>query len=197
MTITIGLTGSIGMGKSTTAKMFTEYGVPVWDADAAVVELYGKKGAAVVPIEKLGKHLISAGTVSKSALKNEITKNPKFLEELEKVVHPLVAKHRQNFLDQETAPIVLLDIPLLFETGLDQSVDVTVCVTVDAETQKARVLQRGTMTEEQFNLIISKQLPSAEKCAKADFVVPTGTMDLARSAVKDILAQIEKGSFDA
>jgi dephospho-CoA kinase len=192
MSFIIGLTGSIGMGKSTTAKMFADQGIPVWDADVAVADVYGKNASAVEPIKALDKSLIQGEAVSKSALKSAIRSDPEFLKKLELIVHPLVRMHRQNFLEQTDAPIVLLDIPLLFETGMDAHVDLVVCVSVDAKTQKQRVLERGTMTEADFNIILEKQMPNEEKVAKADFVVPTDTIKSAQMAVDAILVDVRK-----
>jgi dephospho-CoA kinase len=192
MTFKLGLTGSIGMGKSTTAQMFAELGIPVWDADAAVHKLYSTGGAAVSAIQEMYPEAVENGEVSRPALKSLILSNANVLGELESIVHPLVATDRQNFIETSDSDIVLLDIPLLFETNGDKHLDAIACVNIDAETQRERVLQRGTMTEEQFEQILNKQLPNDVKCSQSDFVIQTDNLDHAKEQVAHIIELIRK-----
>ena len=197
MTFKLGLTGSIGMGKSTTAQMFAELGIPVWDADAEVHKLYSVGGAAVPAIQELFPEAIENGAVSRLALKRLIQSDENNLVKLERIVHPLVADGRQRFIDQSNSDIVLLDIPLLFETNGDKNMDAIVCVDIDPETQRDRVLKRGTMTEQQFEQILSKQLPNDVKCNQSDFVVRTDNFDHAKEQVSHIIELIRKEYIDA
>lgn len=192
MTFLIGLTGSIGMGKSTTAKLFAAEGCAVWDADAAVHRLYAKGGAAVAPMAAVFPEAVLDDSVSREVLKAIIGRDPQALRRIEQIVHPLVAKDRAQFIAEAEAEIIVLDIPLLFETGGEARVDATVCVSVDAETQKARVMARGTMSEDQFEAIRAKQMPDADKRARADYVIITDTPEHAARQVRDVLADIRK-----
>lgn len=193
----LGLTGSIGMGKSTTARMFADEGCALWDADAAVHRLYDVNGAAVAPIQKVFPDAVQNGAVSRLILKEIISQTPDALKKIESIVHPLVAQDRAVFLEQATADIVVLDIPLLFETGGQARVDATVCVFVDDETQRQRVLERGTMTPAQFEAIKAKQMPAAEKRALADYVIETDTIEHARAQVQDVVKDIRERLKDA
>lgn len=186
MTYLLGLTGSIGMGKSTTADMFRALGVPVWDADAAVHRLY--EGAAVAPIHQLCPQAVVDGKIDRQVLKDWIASDPTALAQLEAVVHPLVAADRAEFIARADAPLVVLDIPLLFETGAQ--VDAVLVVTAPAEVQRARVLARPGMDNAQLDRILARQMPDSEKRARADFVIETLDMDSARMAVQDIVAKL-------
>ena len=197
MTFKLGLTGSIGMGKSTTAQMFAELGIPVWDADAAVHKLYSTGGAAVPAIQELYPEAIEHGEASRPALKRLIQSNENILSEIERIVHPLVAADRQNFIETSDTDIVLLDIPLLFETNGDKHMDAIACVNIDPETQRERVLQRNTMTEKQFEQILNKQLPNDVKCSQSDFVIQTDNLDHAKEQVSHIIELIRKDYINA
>jgi len=188
----LGLTGSIGMGKSTTAQMFAEAGLPVWDADAAVHRLYGPGGAALRPLAALRPEVIEAGTVSRARLKEWIAADPEALRAIERVVHPLVGADRAAFIAEARADILVLDVPLLFETGGDARVDGTVVVSAPAPVQRARVLARGTMSEAEFEAILAKQMPDADKRARATWVIETTTPEAARAAVARIIAEIRE-----
>ncbi len=188
----LGLTGSIGMGKSTTAKMFAEEGCAVWDADAAVHRLYAKGGAAVAPMQAEFPAAIVEGAVSREALKEAIAADPTALPRIEAIVHPLVAEDRATFLADAESDIAVLDIPLLFETGGDAAMDAVACVTIPDDVQRDRVLARGTMTEAQFDAIRAKQMPAKEKCARSDYVIETDTLDHARAQVRAVIRDIRE-----
>ena len=191
MTIRLGLTGSIGMGKSTTAAMFRDAGVPVWDADAAVHRLYAEGGDAVAPVAALAPAAVSDGRVDRERLKAALAADPGLLDRLEEIVHPLVRADRAAFLRaRPDAPLVVLDIPLLFETGGAEDCDAVLVVTADAQTQRRRVLSRPGMTEATFDRILSRQMPDAEKRRRADHVIETRKLDQTRKAVADLIGQI-------
>ncbi|NOD76058.1 MULTISPECIES: dephospho-CoA kinase [unclassified Ruegeria] len=197
MSFALGLTGSIGMGKSTTAQMFVEEGCALWDADAAVHRLYASGGAAVEPMRAAFAGAIVDGAVSRDALKQIIAADPEALKAIEAIVHPLVAKDRAVFRENTTSDISVFDIPLLFETGGDAAMDAVACVSIPADEQKRRVMERGTMSEAQFEQIRAKQMSNDEKCARSDFVIVTDTLDHARQQVQDVVRQIRAGMKDA
>lgn len=189
----LGLTGSIGMGKSTTAAMFADEGIPTWDADAAVHRLYARGGAAVDAIAKLSPGAVVDGAVDRSRLKSWIAEDRDRLHQLEAVVHPLVAADRAEFVARAQAEgekAVVLDIPLLFETGMDRDMDATLVVSAPAEVQRDRVLSRPGMTEAQLDTIVARQMPDPEKRSRATYVIETVTLDAARKAVRQIVAKI-------
>ena len=186
----LGLTGSIGMGKSTTAQMFADAGVPVWDADATVHRLYGVGGAATAVLGALFPEVIQDGAVSRARLRAKIAADASVLDLVQAKVHPLVAADRAAFIAQATAPVVVLDIPLLFETGADALCDGIVVVTAPEAVARARVLARGGMTDADLDLILSRQMPDAEKRARATWVIQTTDLDFARAAVRQILQDI-------
>src|SRR5437660_9723714 len=190
----LGLTGSIGMGKSTTAKLFAEAGVPVYDADAAVHQLY--EGEAAPAIEAAFPGTTSDGKVDRTRLSARVVHDPAAMRQLEQIVHPMLSASRQKFFDDaETAgaPVVVVDVPLLFETGGEKRVDAVVVVTTSPELQRERVLARGTMDAAKLDSIIDRQVPDEEKRRRADFVVDTSHgLDPVRAQIKDILAAVAK-----
>lgn len=192
MTFKLGLTGSIGMGKSTTAEIFAEMGCAVWDADAAVHRMYAKGGAAVAAMEAAFPDAVQDGAISRVALKAIIEKDATALKRIEQIVHPLVAQDRQAFLSQTEAEITVLDIPLLFENGAEASMDAVACVSISPEIQRERVLARGTMSEAQFENILSKQMPIHDKIAKSDYVIETDTLEHAKEQVQSVIADIKQ-----
>lgn len=192
--IVLGLTGSIGMGKSTTTAMFADEGAMTWNADDTVHALYARGGAAVAPISAAFAGVVIDGAVDRTLLANALGRDEAAFRRLEQIVHPLVMKGRlEDLAAAETRGVrlALLDIPLLFETGGDAAVDAVVVVTADPDIQRARVLARPGMTTERFGAILARQLPDAEKRRRADFIVETGHgLDAARQAVRDIVATV-------
>lgn len=186
----LGLTGSIGMGKSTTAAMFAAEGIPVWDADAAVHRLYSFGGAAVAPLAKLHPQALAAGAIERKALKQWIATDPLALGQIEAVVHPLVATDRARFLENSTADIALFDIPLLFEKGTEADMDATLLVTAPPDVQRTRVLARPGMTQAQFDLILQRQMPDAQKRARATHIVETLDIASTRAYVIALISHI-------
>ncbi|MEX5727965.1 dephospho-CoA kinase [Rhodovulum iodosum] len=194
----LGLTGSIGMGKSTTARMFAEAGVPVWDADAAVRRLYAKGGAAVPAIAALCPDAVQDDEVDRGALKAWIAEDRTALARIEAAVHPLVARDRAAFVAAHAdAPLLLLDIPLLFETGSEGGLDAVLVVTAPPAQQRERVLARPGMTEAQFETILAKQTPDTEKRRRADYVIETRNLEQTRAEVQALMAEIKQRVADA
>ena len=192
--IVLGLTGSVGMGKSATAKMFADEGVPVFDADAAVHTLY--EGEAAPLIEAAFPGTVSAGRVDRERLSRAVVGNEEAFARLEAIIHPLVRKAREQFLAAakvDGAEVVVLDIPLLFETGGERKVDKIVVVSAPHPVQKERVLARPDMTEGKFSVIVAKQMPDSEKRKRADFVIDTSRgFEAAREDVRAILRTLLK-----
>jgi dephospho-CoA kinase len=189
--IVLGLTGSIGMGKSTTAKLFAEAGAPVYDADATVHLVY--EGEAVPAIEAAFPGSTADGRVDRARLSALVVHDPAAIRKLEQIVHPMLRSYHQKFLEdaeRSGAPVAVVDVPLLFETGGESRVDAVVVVTTTAEIQRQRILSRDNMTGEKLDAILARQLPDAEKRRRADFVVDTSHgLDPVRSQIRDILLQ--------
>lgn len=192
----IGLTGSIGMGKSTTAAMFREAGIPVYDADAAVHDLYDRGGAAVGPVGQAFPGVVKDGRVDREALRKRVLGRPDELKRLNAIVHPLVGHDRIGFFkaaEEAGADMVVLDVPLLYETGGDASVEAVVVVSAPAGMQRERVLARPGMTPDRLDAILAQQLADAEKRARAHYVVDTGKgLEAARIQVQAIIADLRK-----
>jgi dephospho-CoA kinase len=190
----LGLTGSIGMGKSTTAKLFAEAGVPVYDADATVHMLY--EGEAVPAIEAAFPGTTVDGKVDRNKLSARVVHDPAAIKQLEQIVHPMLCASRQKFLadaERSGAPVAVVDVPLLFETGGEKRVDAVVVVTTTPELQRQRILARDNMTSEKLDAILARQLPDAEKRRRADFVVDTSDgLDPVRLRIRDILNEAVK-----
>ncbi len=192
--ILLGLTGSIGMGKSTTTAMFAEHGALVWNADDAVHALYARGGGAVGPIGEAFPGVVVDGAVDRARLAEALGRDETAFRRLETIVHPLVAAGRLAELEAARASgvrLAVLDIPLLFETGGDRAVDAVVVVTADADTQRRRVLARPGVTVERFEAILARQMPDAEKRRRADFVIDTGHgLEAARARVDEIVGMV-------
>ena len=190
----LGLTGSIGMGKSTTAKLFAEAGVPVYDADATVHNIY--EGEAVPAIEAAFPGTTADGKVDRAKLAAKVVHDPAAMKQLEAIVHPMLRAYHQKFLDdaeKSGATVAVVDVPLLFETGGDKCVDAVVVVTTSPENQRERILARGTMTSEALDSILARQMPDEEKRGRADFIVDTSHgLDPVRERIRDILDQAVK-----
>src|SRR5579863_736991 len=192
--IILGLTGSIGMGKSTTAKLFAEAGVPVYDADATVHMLY--EGKAAPAIEAAFPGTTANGKVDRDRLSARVVHDPSAMKRLEEIVHPMLGASRQKFLqaaEQSGAPVAVVDVPLLFETGGEKKVDAVVVVTTTPEVQRERILARSNMTEEKLEAILARQMPDAEKRKRANFLVDTSHgLDPVRARIRDILVDAAK-----
>ena len=192
--IKLGLTGSIGMGKSTTAQMFRDAGIPVWDADATVHALYGPGAAGSEALRAVAPDAVTDEGVDRAKLRAAIIADPSLLKKVEAAIHPLVGEDRNAFLHQawrDGDRIVLCDIPLLFEGGNEQNMDKVVVVTAPADVQRERVLARPGMTDEAFQAILSKQVPDAIKREKADYLIDTSLgMDHARRRVAEIIEEL-------
>ncbi|CCE06743.1 Dephospho-CoA kinase [Bradyrhizobium sp. STM 3843] len=190
----LGLTGSIGMGKSTTAKLFAEAGVPVYDADATVHKVY--EGEAVPPIEAAFPGTTLDGKVDRAKLSAKVVGDAEAIRRLEAIVHPMLRSYHQKFLDdteRSGVPVAVVDVPLLFETGGDKRVDAVVVVTTSPDIQRERILARGTMSSEALDAILARQMPDEEKRKRADFVVDTSHgLDPVRARIRDILDQVVK-----
>lgn len=196
----LGLTGSIGMGKSTVAKMFREAGIPVWDADGAVHRLYARGGAGAAQIAALRPAAVRDGEVSRPALRAWIAEDPGALERIEKAIHPLVAADRADFLAGAEAaeePLVVLDIPLLFETGGQKRVDAVLVVTAPADLQRKRVLARPGVTEADLERMVAKQMSDAEKRARADFIVQSIELGQTRQSVQALIGHLRERNGNA
>jgi dephospho-CoA kinase len=194
--IVLGLTGSIGMGKSTTAQLFAEAGVPVYDADAAVHRLYEAEAGPAIEAAFPGTTV--DGKVDRNRLSAHVVHDPAAMKRLEEIVHPMLGASRQKFLrdaEQSGAPVAVVDVPLLFETGGEKRVDAVVVVTTTPELQRERILARPNMTEEKLAAILARQMPDTEKRKRAHFVVDTSHgLDPVRARIRDILAEAAKMS---
>jgi dephospho-CoA kinase len=190
----LGLTGSIGMGKSTTAKLFAEAGVPVYDADAMVHKLY--EGDAAPAIEAAFPGTTADGKVDRQKLSARVVHDPAAIKQLEQIVHPMLGASRRKFFhdaEQSGAAVAVVDVPLLFETGGEKRVDAVVVATTSPENQRERILARGTMTHQALDAILARQMPDAEKRQRADFVVDTSHgLDPVRAQIRDILREVVK-----
>ncbi len=193
----LGLTGSIGMGKSTTAAMFADEGLPVWDADAAVHRLYAPGSASIASIAAICPQAATPAGINRVALKDWIAADPTALARLESIVHPLVAADRDAFIQTASADIVVLDIPLLFEKGTEAQMDATLLCTAPAALQFARVMARGTMTKGQLETILARQIPDADKRARATHIVETLSLDSTRAYVRALIAHIREARHNA
>ncbi len=190
----LGLTGSIGMGKSTTAKLFAEAGVPVYDADATVHKIY--EGEATAAVEAAFPGTTANGAVDRQKLSAVVVSNPTAMKKLESIVHPMLRSHQQKFINDAEAvgaPVVVLDIPLLFETGGEKFVDAVVVVSTSPDIQRERILERDNMTADKIDALLARQLPDVEKRKRADFVVDTSHgLDPVRAQIREILNQAAK-----
>ncbi len=194
MSFLLGLTGSIGMGKSTTADMFRDEGIPVWDADQAVHETYRENAEVISAIGALVPDAVGEAGVDRAKLSKALEKNPKLIAEIEPIVHPQVAKHRAAFIESHrAADLILLDIPLIYEKDMAAEFDAVLVVSVDTDTQRERVMQREGMSPLKFEMIRNMQVPDDVKREKADFVIYTNTISQTRADVQKLIERIRAG----
>ena len=197
MSFLLGLTGSIGMGKSTTAQLFADRGCKIWDADSTVHRAYSKNGTAVAGIAKIASDAVLQGAVDRAKLRALISQDASLLPKLEAIIHPLVKQDRHAFTANNPKSILVFDIPLLFELNSQTDFDAVACVMSSFEAQKSRVLARPGMTEEHFEMIRSKQWPAEKKAAEADYIIDTTSLETAAQAVDAILEDIKKRQKNA
>jgi len=192
MSYLLGLTGSIGMGKSTTAALFAARGCLIWDADLAVHRAYNEGGDGVAEIKKIAITAVDSNSVNRDKLRTLILEDPTLLAKIEAIIHPIVQKDRQAFIASNPGSILVFDIPLLFELNSEPDFDAVACVLSTFEMQKTRVMARPGMTRPHLEMIISKQLPAADKAARANYIINTATKDIARAAVDSIIKDIKR-----
>ena len=192
MSYLLGLTGSIGMGKSTTAALFAARGCLIWDADLAVHRAYNEGGDGVAEIKKIAITAVDSNNVNRDKLRTLILEDPTLLAKIEAIIHPIVQKDRQAFIASNPGSILVFDIPLLFELNSESDFDAVACVLSTFEMQKTRVMARPGMTRAHLEMIISKQLPAADKAARANYIINTATKDIARAAVDSIIKDIKR-----
>jgi dephospho-CoA kinase len=197
MRFKLGLTGSIGMGKSTTARIFADQGCGIWDADAAVHKLYGENGAAVAPLAAIFPQVLKKQAICRMAIKQLISDNSEALKQIENIVHPLVVRDRQLFIEQAKQAVLVFDIPLLYETHSQHQFDAVACVYISPEEQRRRVMDRGTMTAAQLDYILSKQMPIAKKRELSHYQIKTDSLVHVMAQVSAILADIREQVVDA
>ena len=192
MSYLLGLTGSIGMGKSTTAALFAARGCLIWDADLAVHRAYNEGGDGVAEIKKIAITAVDSNNVNRDKLRTLILEDPTLLAKIEAIIHPIVQKDRQAFIASNPGSILVFDIPLLFELNSESDFDAVACVLSTFEMQKTRVMARPGMTRTHLEMIIGKQLPAADKAARANYIINTATKDIARAAVDSIIKDIKR-----
>ena len=192
MSYLLGLTGSIGMGKSTTAALFAARGCLIWDADLAVHRAYNEGGDGVAEIRKIAITAVDSNSVNRDKLRTLILEDPTLLAKIEAIIHPIVQKDRQAFIASNPGSILVFDIPLLFELNSESDFDAVACVLSTFEMQKTRVMARPGMTRTHLEMIISKQMPAADKAARANYIINTATKDIARAAVDSIIKDIKR-----
>jgi dephospho-CoA kinase len=192
MSYLLGLTGSIGMGKSSTAALFAARGCLIWDADLAVHRAYNEGGDGVAEIKKIATTAIDSNSVNRDKLRTLILEDPTLLAKIEAIIHPIVQKDRQAFIASNPGSILVFDIPLLFELNSEADFDAVACVLSTFEMQKTRVMARPGMTRTHLEMIIGKQLPAADKAARANYIINTATKDIARATVDSIIKDIKR-----